>query len=145
MLCVFCYQELSPAITVLFSAWIASGVGPYDDYIDRRRIRAAKCHPLLGGRLVGSGKCHPSDERATDNATVGAGSVVNDVQFAYNSFSQPTADYQSHSGAVNVSTTPKVQYAYADGSANRIRPTAMKYPNGRVLNYDYGTANRRLG
>ena len=76
-----------------------------------------------------------------DNATVGSGSVVNDVQFAYNSFSQLLADYQSHSGAVNVSTTPKVQYAYANGSANTVRPTSLSYPNGRVLNYNYGTAN----
>src|SRR5205823_2047917 len=49
------------------------------------------------------------------------------------------ADYQSHSRAVNVSTTPKVQYAYADGSANTIRSTSMMYPNARVLNMDYGT------
>jgi len=41
---------------------------------------------------------------------------------------------------VNTSTTPKVQYAYADGSANTIRPTSVTYPNGRVLTYDYGTA-----
>ena len=74
-----------------------------------------------------------------DNATVGSGSIVNDVQFAYNSYWQLIADYQSHSGAVNVSTTPNVQYAYADGSANTIRPTGLTYPNGRLLNYDYGT------
>jgi len=76
-----------------------------------------------------------------DNATVGAGNVVNDVQKAYNSFGQLVTDYQSHSGAVNVSTTPNVQYAYASGSANTIRPTSMTYPNGRVLHYDYGAGN----
>ena len=75
-----------------------------------------------------------------DNATVGSGSIVNDVQFAYNSYWQLVADYQSHSGAVHVSTTPNVQYAYADGSANTVRPMDLIYPNGRVLNYDYGTA-----
>jgi RHS repeat-associated protein len=75
-----------------------------------------------------------------DNATVGSGSIVNDVQRTYNSFGQATADYQSHSGAVNVATTPKVQYAYLSGSANSIRPTSMTYPNGRVLTYSYGTA-----
>lgn len=41
---------------------------------------------------------------------------------------------------MNVSTTPKVQYGYADGSANTIRPTGLTYPNGRALTYDYGTA-----
>jgi hypothetical protein len=40
---------------------------------------------------------------------------------------------------VNTSTTPKVQYGYASGSANTIRPTAITYPDGRVITYDYGT------
>ena len=48
-----------------------------------------------------------------DNATVGSGNVVNDVQFAYNDFSQVTHDYQAHGGAVSTSTSPKVQYSYA--------------------------------
>jgi hypothetical protein len=43
-----------------------------------------------------------------DNAAVGSGNIVNDVQFAYNSFQQLVTDYQSHSGAVNVATTPNV-------------------------------------
>ena len=57
-----------------------------------------------------------------DNATVGSGSIVNDTKFTYNNFAQLTADYQSHSGAVNTGSSPKVQYAYASGSANTIRP-----------------------
>jgi RHS repeat-associated protein len=73
-----------------------------------------------------------------DNATVGQGNVVNQVQFVYNPFAQLTADYQSHAGAVNTATTPACQYAYADGSANTIRLTAKTYPNGRVVNYNYG-------
>jgi RHS repeat-associated protein len=75
-----------------------------------------------------------------DNATVGSGNIVNDVQFAYNTFSQLVNDYQSHAGAVNVSSTPNVQYGYAVGSSNSIRPTSATYPNGRVLNYNYGTS-----
>ncbi|MBI3861131.1 MAG: hypothetical protein HY290_04465, partial [Planctomycetia bacterium] len=82
----------------------------------------------------------PEHVTSYDNATVGSGNVVNDVQFAYNSYSQLLADYQSHAGAVDVSLTPKVQYAYADGSANTIRPQTLTYPNGRVLYYEYGTA-----
>ena len=35
-----------------------------------------------------------------DHATVGSGSIVNEVEFAYNDFSQLTQDYQSHSGGV---------------------------------------------
>jgi hypothetical protein len=61
-------------------------------------------------------------------------------RFEYNAFGQLTTESQSHSGAVNVSTTPKVGYGYADGSANTIRPTGLTYPNGRELTYDYGTA-----
>ncbi|MBS0266027.1 MAG: RHS repeat-associated core domain-containing protein [Planctomycetes bacterium] len=75
-----------------------------------------------------------------DNATVGSGNVVNEVQKSYNSFGQLVTEYQSHSGAVNVSTTPNVQYGYASGSSNTIRPTSITYPNGRVVNYDYGTS-----
>jgi len=72
--------------------------------------------------------------------TVGSGSVVNEVQFTYNDFGQVTADYQAHGGTVNTSTTPKVQYAYADGSSNTIRPTTITYPDGRVITYEYGTS-----
>jgi hypothetical protein len=73
--------------------------------------------------------------------TVGSGSVVNEVQFAYNDFGQITHDYQAHGGTVNTSTTPKVQYGYASGSANTIRPTTITYPNGRELTYGYGTTD----
>jgi RHS repeat-associated protein len=77
-----------------------------------------------------------------DNATVGLGSVVNDVQLAYNSFAQLITEYQSHAGAVNTGTTPKVQYGYANGSANTVRPTSLTYPNGRAITLDYGTAGQ---
>lgn len=73
-----------------------------------------------------------------DNPTVGSGNVVNDVQFAYNTFSQLISDAQEHGGAVGGST-PKVQYGYANGSTNTIRPTTVTYPNGRVITYNYGT------
>ncbi len=76
-----------------------------------------------------------------DNATVGSGTTVNEVLHAYNDFSQLTTEYQSDGGAVNTSTTPKVQYAYANGSDNTIRPTKLTYPDGRELNYDYAAAN----
>jgi RHS repeat-associated protein len=72
-----------------------------------------------------------------DNVTVGSGSVVSDLLFEYNNFGQLDAEYQSHSGPVT-EVTPAVEYAYADGSSNTIRPTAMTYPSGRVLNYNYG-------
>ncbi len=35
-----------------------------------------------------------------DNATVGSGSLVNQVAFAYNPFGQPVKDQQAHNGGV---------------------------------------------
>jgi hypothetical protein len=75
-----------------------------------------------------------------DNAAVGSGNVVNQVQLVYNSFGQLVADYQSHAGPVNTSTTPQCQYAYANGGGNTTRLTSMIYPNSRHLNYDYGSS-----
>ena len=66
--------------------------------------------------------------------------VANEVQFAYDDFGQIVTEYQEHAGAVNTGTSLKVQYAYADGSSNTIRMTKMTYPNGRELNYNYGTS-----
>jgi RHS repeat-associated protein len=66
--------------------------------------------------------------------------VVNDVQRVYNGFRQPITEYQEHAGAVNTSTSLNVQYSFADGSANTIRPTGVTYPNGNTLAYDYGTS-----
>ncbi|HEX7449814.1 MAG TPA: RHS repeat-associated core domain-containing protein [Pirellulales bacterium] len=74
------------------------------------------------------------------SAIVGQGSVVNDVQRDYNAFGQLITEYQEHSGAVNTSTSVNVQYQYADGSTNTIRPTAVVYPNGRLVSYSYGAA-----
>ncbi|MEI8381047.1 MAG: RHS repeat-associated core domain-containing protein [Planctomycetota bacterium] len=76
-----------------------------------------------------------------NDASVSSGDVVNECQFVYNGFSQLAIEYQSHGGAVNTSTSPKVQYGYASGSANTIRSTGIAYPNGRVISYEYGTSN----
>jgi RHS repeat-associated protein len=74
-----------------------------------------------------------------EGGTTSAG--VNEVQFAYNDFGQITHDYQAHGGTVNTSTTPKVQFGYASGSANTIRPTTITYPNGRVITYGHGVTD----
>src|SRR5579884_851761 len=74
------------------------------------------------------------------NAASG-GSIVNQVQHVYNGLGQLTGEYQSHSGAVNTSSTPEVQYAYTEmsGGQNNSRLTSMTYPSGYVLNYNYNT------
>jgi hypothetical protein len=76
----------------------------------------------------------PVNTTSYNNPNVGQGTVVNDVQRVYNNFAQLANEYQSHSGAVNTLTTPQCQYQYVNGSGNLIRPTALIYPNGRVLN-----------
>jgi YD repeat-containing protein len=65
--------------------------------------------------------------------------IVNQVQDVYNGLGQLITEYQATTGAVNTSTTPKVQYAYSEmvNSANHSRLISMSYPNGRVLNYNY--------
>ena len=82
-----------------------------------------------------------------DNDIVGMGVVVNQVEMVHNDFGQVIEDIQEHSGAVDVAT-PSVKYAHEDGSrANTARRTSMTYPDGRILNYTYGTdgeANDRL-
>jgi RHS repeat-associated protein len=76
-------------------------------------------------------------EKITSFSDAAGTTPVNEVQNVYNSFAQLAEQYQEHAGAVNTGTTPKVEYGYADGSSNTIRPTIMMYPNGRVLEYLY--------
>ena len=71
---------------------------------------------------------------------VWSGNVLNEVEFGYNGFSQPTITWQAHAGSVDPMTSPTVQSGYANGANNTVRPTSLTYPNGRVLHYDYGSA-----
>jgi hypothetical protein len=62
------------------------------------------------------------------------------VQRKFNDFGQLIEEWQSHSGAVNTSSTPNVQYTYTEGaSANNSRLTSLVYPDGKVLNYNYAS------
>ncbi|MCI0539757.1 MAG: transglycosylase SLT domain-containing protein [Verrucomicrobiales bacterium] len=83
-----------------------------------------------------------------DNATVGSGTVLNEVQFAYDDFSQLIREFQEHSGVVNTANPGSLRllYAYASGSANHVRPTSLRYPTPtssnpttRLLSYDYAS------
>jgi len=67
--------------------------------------------------------------------------IVNQVEDVYNGLGQLIGEYQSHSGAVNTSTTPEVQYSYSlmSGGTNNSRLTSITYPNGYVLDYNYST------
>ena len=74
------------------------------------------------------------------NATVGSGTIVNQVALSYNAFNQLIEDAQSHSGAVTGST-PKVGYSYANGTANTTRRLTSTYPSGKIVTMSYGAAN----
>src|SRR5262249_1676540 len=73
----------------------------------------------------------------TSYSHTGGTTIVNQVQRTFNGLAQLITEHQSHSGAVNTGTTPKVQYAYSEmaGGANHSRLTSITYPNGKVLTY----------
>ena len=74
----------------------------------------------------------------------GTGSLLNQVEEQYNGYGQVTGEWQSHSGAVNTSNPPQVQYNYTYGSNSSTgqtysRLTSMTYPNGRQLDFVYNS------
>jgi RHS repeat-associated protein len=77
----------------------------------------------------------------TSYSTPAGTTIVNQVERAFNGLGQLTQEWQSHSGAVNTSTTPSVQYTYSlmAGGANHSRLTSIIYPNGKVLSYSYNS------
>lgn len=93
----------------------------------------------LRSRVTSSGPAGYAGSSSSSSS--GVTSIVNEVKWAYNDFRQPATEYQEVAGAVNTSTSRKLQYAYASGSANTIRRTSMTLPSGQVVNYDYGTAS----
>ena len=79
-------------------------------------------------------------ENVTSYDAVASGNIKSDVQYEYNDFGQVTKEYQQFGAAVNVSSSPVVEYDYADGSSNTIRMLSLTYPDGRELDYGYGVA-----
>lgn len=72
---------------------------------------------------------------------VSGGLVVNEVALEYDAFMQLAADKQSHAGTVDGST-PGVSYAYeTGGTKNSTRRVSTTYPNGRVVETNYGASN----
>jgi hypothetical protein len=61
--------------------------------------------------------------------------------FRCNGLGQLIAEHQSRSGAVNVNSMPKVQYAFTEisGGTNHSRLTSTTYPDGYVVNYNYSS------
>ena len=78
--------------------------------------------------------------RSTSYSDTAGTAKVNEVLRAYNDFNQVITEYQEHSGGVNTGTSLKVQYSFANGSANTVRPTGLTYPNGAVVGTAYTSA-----
>ena len=66
--------------------------------------------------------------------------ILNEIKYEYDSNHMLSRLYQSHSGAVNVFTTPYLQYSYA-GIANSFRMTGMIYPSGKTISHGYDGRN----
>ena len=60
--------------------------------------------------------------------TAADSTMVNQVLRQFNNFAQLQKEYQQHDGPVNTLASPYVEYGYADGSANTIRPTSIAPP-----------------
>ncbi|MAG92702.1 MAG: hypothetical protein CMJ48_02975, partial [Planctomycetaceae bacterium] len=85
----------------------------------------------------------PEKVTTYDNATVGSGSIVNEIQSEYDKFGVVKTVYQDWTGAVNTSTSPKVTYTYSfpTNGTTGLRRTSCTYPSGTKIDdvYDSGT------
>ena len=75
--------------------------------------------------------------------TAADSTVVNEVLREFNDFEQLGTEFQEHDGQVDTMASPKVVYAYADGSANTIRPTSITPPvgSGQALLFTYAAGD----
>jgi RHS repeat-associated protein len=66
------------------------------------------------------------------------GAVLNQVGRVFNGFGQLTIEWQSHLGAIDLATTPKVSYGYSlTSGGNHSRITSLTHPDGYVVGYGY--------
>ena len=76
----------------------------------------------------------------TSYADTAGTTIVNQVENIYTGLGQLAFQYQAVTGAVDVSTTPVVEYTYSNPS-NGSRLASMVYPNGRTIDYNYSGTN----
>ena len=79
-----------------------------------------------------------------DNATVGSGSVVNEIVSEYDDLGLVSKEYQEHEGAKDANTL-YVQYnrdttASSGEYTKGLRLTSVKYPNARLVHSTYSTS-----
>ena len=83
------------------------------------------------------------------SGTGGSGTVLNQVQDAYDGWGNLSQEWQADSGPVDTNTPPSVQYVYesprlpGEGQGEGSQPVQYMrlsqtiYPNGRNVNYNY--------
>ena len=79
-----------------------------------------------------------------NNATVGSGSVVNEIKYEYDTNSLLAKEYLNPSGSATTSSK-YVGYSYDATKSGEfftkgLRPTSMRYPSATMINYVYGTS-----
>ncbi len=74
----------------------------------------------------------------TSYADTAGTQIVNQVENIYNGLGQLAFQYEALTGAVDLATTPVVQYTYTTLGTGSL-PSSMVYPNGRTITYSYGS------
>ncbi len=82
-------------------------------------------------------------QSVTSYADTAETTVVNQVQDAYDGWGNLVREWQANDGPVDTNSTPSIQYTYSDGAsagvAEYLRQTGVIYPDGRDVQYGYGT------
>ncbi|GEM_PF-1420690 len=92
-------------------------------------------------RLITAGYNEFGLNKISSYASTGGGTPVNEVEHIYNEWGQVTDERQSHSGATSGSS-PKVVYAYENGSVNNIRLKKVTHPtNTNAVDFVYGVGS----
>jgi len=116
---------------------VGSGV---DDAV--RRIATAYEVRGMVATITSYATATDSSSSSSSSSSSGASDGVNQVVFEYDDLGKLVKEYQEHDG-VKDANTPYVGYEYDDTSSsgrytNGLRPTALRYPNGRLVHYTYG-------
>jgi RHS repeat-associated protein len=82
--------------------------------------------------------CTP--EPVSESSSSSGDTAVNQIAYTYDGFGQLATEAQEHAGVV-IGSTPVVTYTHADGSAGTARLTRITYPNGKQVDFDYGSSD----
>jgi len=116
--------------------------------VDTQVTRVATTNELRGmlESITTCGSCTGSSSSSSSSH----GQVLNQVLFQYDSTGKLVKEYQGHAGPVGLGdglpTTPYVQShcdrcAWAGLFTKGLRPTSVRYPNGRLVHYTYGPSS----